>query len=66
MVTVYHLNILAVAISHAGPVLVQYKDELKEAISLAFEAPSWKVSFGSHIPLIFCEQFKNIISFIFF
>lgn len=52
MVTVYHLNILANTISHAGPVLVQYKDELKEAISLAFETPSWKVSVCSQIPLI--------------
>jgi proteasome activator subunit 4 len=53
MVTVYNLNILAVSISHAGPVLLQYKDELKEAISLAFGTSSWKVSVGSHIPVIF-------------
>ncbi|KAJ4811141.1 Proteasome activator complex subunit 4 [Rhynchospora pubera] len=44
MVTVYHLNILAIAIYCAGPVLAQYKDVLKETISLAFENPSWKVN----------------------
>ncbi|XP_078162594.1 proteasome activator subunit 4-like isoform X3 [Carex rostrata] len=72
MVTVYHLNILASTISHAGPVLVQYKDELKEAISLAFETPSWKVNeYGGYLlrsllrSLLFyypIDQYKSIPS----
>ncbi|XP_039119734.1 proteasome activator subunit 4 isoform X1 [Dioscorea cayenensis subsp. rotundata] len=46
----YHLKILAIAISYGGPALIQYKDELKEAIASAFQAPSWKVNgAGDHV-----------------
>lgn len=39
----YQLKILSVAISYAGPALLRYKDQLKEAIVSAFDSPSWKV-----------------------
>lgn len=39
----YHLKILSHAINYAGPALLSYKEELKDAIASAFEAPSWKV-----------------------
>ncbi|PKA50502.1 hypothetical protein AXF42_Ash013716 [Apostasia shenzhenica] len=46
----YHLKVLAVAISYAGPQLLQYKDDLKEAIASAFKASSWKVNgAGDHV-----------------
>ncbi|XP_042519744.1 proteasome activator subunit 4 isoform X2 [Macadamia integrifolia] len=46
----YQLKILSVAISYGGQVLVRYKDQLKEAIFSAFEAPSWKVNgAGDHV-----------------
>ncbi|KAF9589945.1 hypothetical protein IFM89_029561 [Coptis chinensis] len=38
----YQLKILSVAISYGGPVLLHYRDQLKEAIISAFDAPSWK------------------------
>ncbi|KAI0501736.1 hypothetical protein KFK09_016681 [Dendrobium nobile] len=46
----YHLKVLAIAISYAGPQLLHHKDELKEAIASAFRAPSWKVNgAGDHV-----------------
>lgn len=46
----YHLKILAIAISYGGPALLHYKDELKKAITSAFQAPSWKVNgAGDHV-----------------
>lgn len=46
----YHLKVLAIAISFGGLVLLQYRDELKEAITSAFQAPSWKVNgAGDHL-----------------
>lgn len=39
----FQLKVLSVAISYAGPSLLCYRDQLKEAITSAFEAPSWKV-----------------------
>lgn len=41
----FQLKVLSVAISYAGPWLLCYRDQLKEAIASAFEAPSWKVLF---------------------
>ncbi|KAG0467335.1 hypothetical protein HPP92_018915 [Vanilla planifolia] len=40
----FHLKVLAIAISYVGPQLLHYKDELKEAITSAFRASSWKVN----------------------
>ncbi|KAM7252530.1 hypothetical protein ACFE04_024413 [Oxalis oulophora] len=46
----YQLKILSVAVSYGGPALLRYKDQLKEAISSAFESPSWKVNgAGDHL-----------------
>nr|DAD24254.1 TPA_asm: hypothetical protein HUJ06_025717 [Nelumbo nucifera] len=46
----YQLKLLSVAISYGGAVLLRYKDQLKEAIVSAFEAPSWKVNgAGDHV-----------------
>ncbi|XP_077217554.1 proteasome activating protein 200 isoform X2 [Tasmannia lanceolata] len=46
----YQLKILSVAISYGGPVLLHYRDQFKEAITSAFEAPSWKVNgAGDHV-----------------
>ncbi|KAF8409810.1 hypothetical protein HHK36_005889 [Tetracentron sinense] len=46
----YQLKILSVAISYGGPSLLCYKDQLKEVIMSAFEAPSWKVNgAGDHV-----------------
>ncbi|XP_038972814.1 proteasome activator subunit 4 isoform X1 [Phoenix dactylifera] len=46
----YHLKVLAITISYGGPVLLHYRDELKEAIASAFQAPSWKVNgAGDHV-----------------
>jgi proteasome activator subunit 4 len=39
----YYLRVLAIAITYAGPVLLQYKEELNHIITSAFQAPSWKV-----------------------
>lgn len=39
----YQLKVLSVAITYAGPALLHYKDQLKEAIFSAFDSPSWKV-----------------------
>ncbi|KAG2611165.1 proteasome activator subunit 4-like isoform X2 [Panicum virgatum] len=40
----YYLRVLAIAISYAGPVLLNYKEELNHIITSAFQAPSWKVN----------------------
>lgn len=46
----YHLKVLAIAISYAGPALLEYRDELKKVIASAFQAPSWKVNgAGDHV-----------------
>lgn len=46
----YQLKILSVAISYGGPVLLRYKDQLKEAIVSAFDCPSWKINgAGDHL-----------------
>ncbi|KAL5729683.1 hypothetical protein ACHQM5_002598 [Ranunculus cassubicifolius] len=46
----YQLKILSVSISYGGPVLLRYKDLLKEAILKSFEAPSWKINgAGDHL-----------------
>ncbi|KAL5981317.1 hypothetical protein ACLOJK_015372 [Asimina triloba] len=46
----YQLKVLSAAISYGGPVLLQYGNQLKEAIASAFEAPSWKVNgAGDHV-----------------
>ncbi|KAK8926304.1 hypothetical protein KSP39_PZI018786 [Platanthera zijinensis] len=46
----YHLKVLSIAINYAGPPLLHYKNELKEAIDYAFQAPSWKVNgAGDHV-----------------
>lgn len=46
----YQLKILSVAISYAGPALLRYKDQFKEAIFSAFDSPSWKVNVaGDHL-----------------
>ena len=39
----YYLRVLAISISYAGPVLLNYREELKDVIVSAFQAPSWKV-----------------------
>lgn len=44
--TDYMLKVLSVAISYGGPHILRYRDQLKEAIALAFESPSWKVNGG--------------------
>ncbi|CAH9135204.1 unnamed protein product [Cuscuta epithymum] len=46
----YQLKVLSIGISYAGPALLHYKDELKEAIACAFNSPSWKVNgAGDHV-----------------
>ncbi|XP_025810985.1 proteasome activator subunit 4 [Panicum hallii] len=46
----YYLRVLAIAISYAGPVLLNYKEELNRIITSAFQAPSWKVNgAGDHL-----------------
>ncbi|KAL6596609.1 hypothetical protein ACP70R_047252 [Stipagrostis hirtigluma subsp. patula] len=46
----YYLRVLALAISYAGPVLLNYREELKQIITSAFQAPSWKVNgAGDHL-----------------
>lgn len=37
------MKLLSIAISYGGHALLCYKDQFKEAISYAFESPSWKV-----------------------
>jgi proteasome activator subunit 4 len=43
----YYLRVLAISISYAGPVLLNYREELKHVIVSAFQAPSWKVHISS-------------------
>uniref|UniRef100_A0A0A9DAT7 Binding n=1 Tax=Arundo donax TaxID=35708 RepID=A0A0A9DAT7_ARUDO len=46
----YYLRVLALAISYAGPVLLNYREELKHIITSSFQAPSWKVNgAGDHL-----------------
>lgn len=46
----YQLNVISVAINFGGPHILQCKEEIKEAISTAFDAPSWKVNeAGNHL-----------------
>jgi proteasome activator subunit 4 len=46
----YYLRVLAISISYAGPVLLNYREELKHVIVSAFQAPSWKVNgAGDHL-----------------
>lgn len=46
----FKLKVLSVAISYGGTWLLRFSDQLKEAIALAFEAPSWKVNgAGDHV-----------------
>ncbi|KAF0904304.1 hypothetical protein E2562_033273 [Oryza meyeriana var. granulata] len=46
----YYLRVLAIAISYAGPVLLNYRQELKNIITSSFQAPSWKVNgAGDHL-----------------
>lgn len=39
----YQMKLLSIAVSYGGHALLCYKDQFKEAISYAFESPSWKV-----------------------
>lgn len=41
----YYLRVLAISISYAGPMLLNFKEELSHIITSAFQAPSWKVIF---------------------
>lgn len=41
----YQMKLLSIAISYGGHALLCYKNQFKEAISYAFESPSWKVLF---------------------
>ncbi|KAL5200763.1 hypothetical protein ABZP36_021966 [Zizania latifolia] len=46
----FYLRVLAIAISYAGPVLLSYRQELKNIITSSFQAPSWKVNgAGDHL-----------------
>uniref|UniRef100_A0A0D9WPL1 Proteasome activator complex subunit 4 C-terminal domain-containing protein n=1 Tax=Leersia perrieri TaxID=77586 RepID=A0A0D9WPL1_9ORYZ len=46
----YYLRVLAISISYAGPVLLNYRQELKNIITSSFQAPSWKVNgAGDHL-----------------
>lgn len=46
----YQLKVLSVSISYGGPHLLRCRDQLKEAIHLAFDSPSWKVNqAGDHV-----------------
>jgi proteasome activator subunit 4 len=46
----YYLRVLAIAISYAGPVLLNYRQEFKNIITSSFQAPSWKVNgAGDHL-----------------
>lgn len=53
----YQLKILSVAVSYGGHVVLQYRDQFKEAILSAFEAPSWKVWF---LPLAGCCTIQSL------
>lgn len=48
----YYLRVLAISISYAGPVLLNYREELKHVIMSAFQAPSWKVYISSYLSYI--------------
>ncbi|KAG9159869.1 hypothetical protein Leryth_007864 [Lithospermum erythrorhizon] len=46
----YQLKVVSVAISYAGPTVLPYREELKEAIYSALDSPSWKVNgAGDHL-----------------
>ncbi|KAF3453245.1 hypothetical protein FNV43_RR03685 [Rhamnella rubrinervis] len=46
----YQMKLLSIAISYGGRALLCYKDQFKEAISYAFESPSWKINgAGDHL-----------------
>ncbi|TVU11540.1 hypothetical protein EJB05_45133 [Eragrostis curvula] len=46
----YYLRVLALAISYAGPVLLNHREELMHVVTSAFQAPSWKVNgAGDHL-----------------
>lgn len=49
----YQLKVLSVAISYGGPSLLRYRNQLKEVVDSAFEAPSWKVLFQLLVDLVF-------------
>ncbi|CAL5202430.1 unnamed protein product [Lathyrus oleraceus] len=68
----YQLKILSVGITYGGPALLRHKDQLKEAIFLAFDSPSWKVNgaadhllrslLGSQIHYYPIDQYKCVLS----
>ncbi|XP_058787950.1 proteasome activator subunit 4 [Vicia villosa] len=68
----YQLKVLSVGITYGGPALLRYKDQLKEAIFLAFDSPSWKVNgaadhllrslLGSQIHYYPIDQYKCVLS----
>ncbi|XP_027335262.1 proteasome activator subunit 4 [Abrus precatorius] len=68
----YQLKILSVGITYGGPALLQYKDQFKEAIFLAFDSPSWKVNgaadhflrslLASQIHYYPIDQYKCVLS----
>ncbi|XP_054818668.1 proteasome activator subunit 4 [Prosopis cineraria] len=68
----YQLMILSVGITYGGLALLRCKDQLKEAIFLAFDSPSWKVNvaadhllrslLGSQIHYYPVDQYKCILS----
>ncbi|KAJ1393019.1 Proteasome activator Blm10, mid region, partial [Sesbania bispinosa] len=68
----YQLKILSVGITYGGSALLRYKDQLKEAIFLAFDSPSWKVNgaadhllrslLGSQIHYYPIDQYKCVLS----
>jgi hypothetical protein len=67
----YYLRVLALSITHAGPALPNYTEELMHIITSAFPVPSWKVSlFFSflniliyNIPIIYCTMLDDGFSF---
>ncbi|GAB2279785.1 hypothetical protein Dimus_014424 [Dionaea muscipula] len=42
----YQLKVLSVAISYGSPHILHFRDQMKEAIALAFASPSWKINGG--------------------
>ncbi|KAJ7963489.1 proteasome activator subunit 4-like [Quillaja saponaria] len=68
----YQLKLLSVAITYGGPALLCCKDQLKEAVFLAFDSPSWKVNgagdhllrslLGSQVHYYPIDQYKCILS----
>ncbi|XP_073225318.1 proteasome activator subunit 4-like [Cicer arietinum] len=68
----YQLKILSVGITYGGPALLRYRDQLKEVIFLAFDAPSWKINgaadrllrslLGSQIHYYPIDQYKCVLS----